>query len=444
MGGGSVAVVGGSIAGCAVALAVARGGAERVTVFERAAGALQKRGTGVTLHSSRYGELEAAGYVDAAMPWGELRRRVWTVRDGEAPLGRAIAAQPFPFRAYAWGSLWRELRRRVPESVVYRPDAAVCALEPDADGVTVQLAGGERERFDAVVGADGYRSVVRETMFPGLLPEYSGYLGWRGSSPAPWGRGPRGAGRDGTAAESASVTGVTDVMDAMDVAGAADVAAAGGAVDVMDARTVVFPGGHCVMYRIPGAGHGDPLNWVLYTVPPQLPGPQQDLRTPVSLPPGALAPELTGYLRDLVARNFPPYWAECVLRTPVESTLIQPIYDLEVPHYAAGRLLLAGDAATVARPHIGGGSVKALQDAWSLETAWRAGGDWREVLDAYDADRTAVGATLVGLGRRLGRAQVEETPDWSAMREADLEAWWQEQHRGSDRTSGFGGHAVSR
>lgn len=33
MGGGRVAVVGGSIAGCAMALAASRGGAEQVTVF---------------------------------------------------------------------------------------------------------------------------------------------------------------------------------------------------------------------------------------------------------------------------------------------------------------------------------------------------------------------------------------------------------------------------
>ena len=35
MRGGSIAVVGGSIAGCATALAVSRGGAEKITVFER-------------------------------------------------------------------------------------------------------------------------------------------------------------------------------------------------------------------------------------------------------------------------------------------------------------------------------------------------------------------------------------------------------------------------
>ena len=400
----NVAVVGGSVAGCAAALAVSRGGGEgvAVTVFERAAGELRSRGVGVSLHDDRYAELEAAGYVDAAMPWSELNRRLWTVRDGDAPEGRTIAAHPFPFRAYGWGSLWNELRRRVPAGVDYRTDAEITSVEPDADGVTLGLDDGSRPRFDAVIGADGYRSVVRNTMFPELSPAYSGYLAWRGSSP---GEGP------GT-----------------------------------DARIVVFPGGHCMLYRIPGpVGADDPrVNWVLYTVPPRLPGSQPDLRTATSLPPGRLAPGLTEHLRDLVAAHFPPVWAECVLRTPVEDTLVQPIYDMEVPHYASGRLLLAGDAATVARPHTGGGSVKALQDACSLEAAWRAGGgDWERIAAAYDADRTEVGSTMVALGRRLGRAQVEETPDWAAMDEAALESWWQTQHDGDARQSGFGGQALT-
>ncbi|MFG3257756.1 FAD-dependent monooxygenase [Streptomyces sp. NPDC048172] len=401
----NVAVVGGSIAGCAAALAVSRGGGARVTVFERAAGELRSRGVGVSLHNDRYAELEAAGYVDAAMPWAELNRRIWTVRDGETPEGRAIATHPFPFRAYGWGSLWNELRRRVPDGVDYRTDAEVAAVEPDADGVTLRFgedgSDDRTERFDAVIGADGYRSVVRNTMFPELSPDYSGYLAWRGSSP---GEGP------GT-----------------------------------DAHIVVFPGGHCMIYRIPGPDGEHRVNWVLYTVPPPLDGTQPDLRTPTSLPPGRLTEDLTEHLRALVAEHFPPVWAECVLSTPVEDTLVQPIYDMEVPHYATGRLLLVGDAATVARPHTGGGSVKALQDACSLEAAWRAGdGDLETVLAAYDADRTSVGATMVALGRRLGHAQVENTPDWAAMREPDLEAWWQRQHQGDARSSGFGGQALDR
>ncbi|MFZ4276796.1 FAD-dependent monooxygenase [Streptomyces arboris] len=395
MRGGSVAVVGGSIAGCAAALAAARGGAGRITVFERTGARLRDRGVGIGLHNDRYEELRAAGYLTADMPWAPLSRRVWSVRNGEEPYGRSVGEQPFPFRAYNWGSLWRELRSRVPERVDYRAGAEVIGVEPDTDGVTLRLTDGHREHFDLVIGADGYRSAVREAMFPGAGTAYAGYIGWRGT--------------------------------ASDVAGLPS--------DGEHAYSVVFPGGHCMIYRIPDGRGGHRLNWVLYTRPPQGDGLHPG-------PPGRLPAQLAGHLRALVADNFPPYWAAKVLGTPLDTTFVQPIYDVELPCYASGRMVLLGDAASVARPHIGGGSVKALQDATVLERVWRTQESWKDVLEAYDAERAAVGVAMVALARRMGRAQVENTPDWSAMGQPEFETWWQAQNGGSERNSGFGGHGI--
>lgn len=143
-----------------------------------------------------------------------------------------------------------------------------------------------------------------------------------------------------------------------------------------------------------------------------------------------------------MAEHFPPFWSAKLLATPAETTFIQPIYDLDAPAYATGRLVLIGDAASVARPHLGAGSVKALQDATALEAAWVAGGSWKEVLETYQADRGPVGTAMVGLARRMGGAQVEHTPDWSAMGQQEFDRWWLEQNNGSDRRSGFGGHSL--
>ncbi|MFJ1597208.1 FAD-dependent monooxygenase [Streptomyces sp. NPDC088261] len=407
MRGGSVAVVGGSIAGCAAALAASRGGAGRVTVFERADDRLRDRGVGIGLHNDRYEELRNAGYLTPEIPWAPLSTRVWSTRDGEADHGRVVGEQPFPFRAYNWGSLWRELRRRVPDDVSYRTGVTVTGVEPDADGMTLRLADGHEEHFDVVIGADGYRSVIREAMFPGVGAAYAGYIGWRGTSP--------------------------------DVAGLPS--------DGHSAHNIVFPGGHCMAYRIPDGTGGHRLNWILYTTPPPADGVTPDPSTadraaPGSVPPGGLSPELTAHLRALVTEHFPPYWADKLLRTPAESTFIQPIYDVEVPRYTSGRMALVGDAATVTRPHIGAGSVKALQDANALEAAWAAGSSWTEVLERYDAERGPVGSAMVALARGMGAAQVENTPDWSAMGQPEFDAWWQGQNKGSDRRSGFGGHSI--
>ena len=49
-----------------------------------------------------------------------------------------------------------------------------------------------------------------------------------------------------------------------------------------------------------------------------------------------------------------------------EQPFLQPIYDLEVPRMAFGRVAILGDAAFVARPHVGAGVAKAAEDALTL------------------------------------------------------------------------------
>ncbi|MGT2526654.1 FAD-dependent monooxygenase [Streptomyces nojiriensis] len=142
----------------------------------------------------------------------------------------------------------------------------------------------------------------------------------------------------------------------------------------------------------------------------------------------------------MLAREFPPYWARLLALTPPEDTFVQPIYDLETARTTAGRLLLAGDAATVVRPHNTSGAAKALQDAAAFASAWSAAASWDELLHAYQEARGAAGRELVALARRLGRAQVERTPDWAAMGRGEAEAWWQGQLGGA---AGIGGQAMA-
>ncbi|MEV0323855.1 FAD-dependent monooxygenase [Streptomyces sp. NPDC050659] len=399
--------MGGSIAGCAAALAAHRGGADEITVYERAAGHLADRGVGLAVHNSRYAELDSAGYMDADMPWVGLVRRRWYVRDRAAgPLGHEIGMMPFPFRTYNWGPLWHELRRRVPASVVFRPGVAVQAVRPGGEGAEIHTAEGT-ERVDLVIGADGYRSAVRAAAFDGVRPTYAGYLAWRGAypesrlaDPGPW---------------------ATE-----------------------DCVYVVFAGGHLIVYRIPDGAGGHRVNWVLYTAPPadlDL-GLGGDLRltAPTSLPPGGLTEALSSHLRYVHDELLPPYWGDLVRATTPDELFLQPMYDFTAPRYTADRVLLMGDAATVARPHTGAGAVKALQDATVLESAFATATNWPDALDTYDTDRTVAGAAMVDLGRRLGRALVEETPPWRAMDQTALETWWKQ----ADGGGAFGGRELKR
>ncbi|MEU8781594.1 FAD-dependent monooxygenase [Streptomyces sp. NPDC048637] len=419
--GADVAVVGGSVAGCAAALAAHRAGAGRITILERTSGRLADRGVGLAVHNARYAELAAAGYLDTTMPWVQLTTRRWYLRDGAAPLGRQLASLPFPFRSYCWGPLWRELRHRLPEDTVFRPGVRVDGVSDSADGATLHLDGGDgsgrsggvqhhdgrrTERFDLVIGADGYRSTVRTAAFPEVRPGYAGYLAWRGAVPA-------------------------ERLAALDLPG---LPATPWAVE--DCIYAVFPGGHAIIYRIPDGHGGHRANWVLYTAPPA--GLDLALDTPTSLPPGTLTDALHTHLAHVASELLPPYWGGLVGLTPREEVFLQPMYDFTAPRYTAGRLLLAGDAATVARPHTAGGAVKALQDAAALEAALRAVPERPDALDAYGAERGATGRAMVELGRRLGRFLVQDTPDWRRLDQAGLAAAWS----AADGSGAFGGREL--
>ncbi|MQS14962.1 monooxygenase [Streptomyces kaniharaensis] len=408
MRGGSIAVVGGSIAGSAFARAATRQGAERVVVLERSPGRLEDRGVGICILDDRFAELVGAGHVTEDVRRHRLTVRRWITRDasrGGDARGRHLWAQPFAFHSYHWGVLWQALRERMPGNVEYRLGTTVTAVGTGEDDAWITDTTGAREPYDLVIGADGYRSVVREAVCPDALPEYAGYVCWRGSY---------------------------DAERLAELPGGAE------AWPEQECATVCYPGGQVVIYRIPGVTPGrTQVNWVFYAPAPAW----LRLDGPTSIPAGTLDDGRADELKALAERELPPYWAALVTLTPLERTFLQPIYDLATPRRTAGRLLLAGDAATVVRPHNTSGAVKALQDAHAFEDAWRAGRSWAATLSAYDRERVTMGRELVELGRRLGRAQVGAAPDWSTMDEPGMIAWWQQQLTGS---GGFGGHALTR
>ena len=380
MTGRRIAVIGGSVAGCAAALALHRAGIDEVTVFERSSGGLEDRGVGIAMHSDLCRQLTEAGYLDPDLPYAQITRRAWIVREGELPLGRVVGTQPFDFRAFNWGSVWQSLRDRLPEQVDYRAGSAVSSV---TDTGVVTLADGTESRFDGVLGADGYRSIVRTAMFPEVRPQYAGYLLWRGTVPV---------------AELPEHEGLWESGEAV-IAG--------------------FPGGHLVLYRIPGRDGRPVLNWAAYSAP----SAELDLDDPTSLPPGALSTELLDQLARL-AEQVPPYWGAVLRAVPREQVFAQPIYDLVNPTCVAGRLGLAGDAAAVARPHSGAGLGKALQDAMTLESVLGQDRTWPDALRAYDEQRAPVNRLLFGLGRSLGSATVTDTPNWPDLDQAGFDDWW--------------------
>ena len=89
--------------------------------------------------------------------------------------------------------------------------------------------------------------------------------------------------------------------------------------------------------------------------------------------------------------------------TRAEQPFFQAIYDLASPRLVFGRVSLLGDAAFVARPHVGAGVTKAALDAACLATAIAGhGGDLDVALAHYGSERQRFGDWIVGRARDLG------------------------------------------
>lgn len=368
-----IGVVGGSVAGCAMAIAGARAGAQ-VTVHERSDGALEDRGFGIVIPPALHRELVAAGYLDAGMPTAPVPSRVWLTRQSGHSTARELARQEGAVTACHWGLLWRTLHANAVGAVRYHRGRPVTEVRRHPSGGAVIRTADSEQVYDIVVGADGPRSVTRENVAPGVRPVPAGYAVWRGTLP---------------------LTALAARPHLLDLLRSAWI-------------TLGYPGGHGVFYLIPGAAPGSRLlAYAIYGSPP-----------PASWTAGREA-----YVRRIAEEHFPADWAGLVGRGEHTSMAYHPVTDFHAPQVADPPFLLAGDAASITRPHTASGATKALQDALCLERVLRGAPSPADALRAYSAERSPEGARLVALGRRLGRAMVERTPDWTAMGAAEVAAW---------------------
>jgi 2-polyprenyl-6-methoxyphenol hydroxylase-like FAD-dependent oxidoreductase len=174
-------IIGGGIAGLASALALTRRGWE-VEVLERAP-EFTEVGAGLSLWPNALRALDALGVGEAVRGQAVLTGQAgirdaagrWLSRVDTAELARRYGPTAMIHRA----SLLAVLRAAVPDEAL-RPGITVTAVRPDG---TVAHSGGQA-RADLVVGADGVRSVTRQSVWPDApAPRYAGYTSWRVVTP---------------------------------------------------------------------------------------------------------------------------------------------------------------------------------------------------------------------------------------------------------------------
>ena len=360
-------VIGGSLGGLLAANLLRNTGWD-VIVFERNAEDLTGRGAGISTHPQLIDILHRVG-IDFDESMGiKVDTVICLDKSGKTYLETKTART-----MSSWGRLYRSLRDPLPAES-YRLGMALREIEQDAGSVTAVFADGARVSGDLLVGADGVRSTVREQFLPDIEPNYAGYVAWRA------------------------------MLDESDVP--ADIRA-----EIFERYTFCLPEGELFLaYPVPGRNNETQAGRRAYNIVWYRPTDRDttlvDLCTDATgrrhgtaIPPPLIRPEITAGIKATARALVAPQVAEIFARTP--QPFFQPIFDLESPRTVFGRVALLGDAAFVARPHVGAGVTKAALDAASLADA-TAGDDIGGGLLRYQSAQRPFGSGLVALGREEG------------------------------------------
>ena len=363
-----ILIVGGSLGGLLAANLLARAG-HAVTVLEKAAGSLDGRGAGIVTHRPLIDALRAAGAtVDDTLGVPVQRRVALDVH------GDTVASTDCAQLLTSWSRLYALLRAVLPAGCC-AGGQALLRVEQQASGVQAVLADGRRLQADLLIASDGIRSTVRGQFAPGVQPRYAGYLAWRG-----------------VCDEGVLSRHTRDTLFGHFAFGLPD-------GEQMIGYPVAGPGNT----TRPGARR---YNFVWYRPADEAVTLKRLMTDADGLHhPGGIAPQQVSWreiaaMREAGRKLLAPQWAEVLEKTA--QPFLQAIHDLASERLAFGRVALMGDAAFVARPHVGMGVTKAGEDALALADCVARHGATPAALQAYQAMRLAPGQAVVERGRRLG------------------------------------------
>ncbi|HEX3803660.1 MAG TPA: FAD-dependent oxidoreductase [Solirubrobacteraceae bacterium] len=354
-----ILIVGAGIAGMSSAIALARRGA-RVTVLDHGGGAV---GASILItHRAVYG-LEELGVLDRILEVGRRilpSERSWWTYVFNA-LGERLPV-PAPVLDDDWSLpstvfIFRPLLAEILTQTAIEQGAEVLlghtyqSIQPDADGIVVELTTGERRRFDLLIAADGINSGVRAQFFPEIDgPVYTGSMSFRmmfRDAPEDW-------------------------LSGLHVAKGGTVA------------STMLPGRHFYL-AVPNHMERRRVE-------------QEEARAIVrtvlsDYEPSKMFAEASELLTDDIK----------VIVAPYEWIFVEPPWH-------RGRIVLVGDAAHATAPTIGSAGGMAVEDAVVLVEELSATGDLDRALASYAARRDGRARLVVDTSAALMRTHQERRP----------------------------------
>ena len=357
-----VLVIGGSMSGLFAGLMLRRRGFH-VDICERVDSELAGRGAGIVAQPLVLRTLRELGLSGENLGVETVTRKVFGAE------GHVICEIECPQTLTAWERLYRILRDGFP-AVHYRRGVGLKNFEQSGDAVIAHLNDGSSVEADVLVGADGIRSTVRAQLLPRLAPAYAGYVAWRAMLP------------------EAAIH--SDMF--------------------MNMAFCLPPGEQFLGYPVAGADNdlrpGHRRYNVVWYRPADEHSELKQLLTDengtvhsISIPPPLIRRQAIEDMRAAAERLVAPQFR--AIARLMDEPVLQPIYDLETPRMAFGRVAIIGDAAFVARPHVAAGVSKAVDDAAALTEALVAE-EVEPALLRFETSRLVEGRRIIERARHLG------------------------------------------
>src|SRR4051812_42995753 len=358
-----VLIVGGGIAGMALAIVLQRAGiAADIAEIDKD---WRVYGAGITITGPTLRALDRLGLLDAVVREGYCydSTRICDAT-GNVIVASRVSGRPLGPRIPNGGGILRPVLHRILAAATrasganVRLGVSVPAIEQSDDAVSVTFTDGSTGAYDLVVGADGINSPTRATLFPDApAPAFTGQGCWRAVVPRP------------------------------------------ATIDCAQ----VYVGGP-VKAGITPVSQNEMYLFLLQHVP-------DNPRMPEERWPALLGEQVRGFGGPLGAVRENLGASARINYRPLEKFLLPPPWH-------RGRVVLIGDAAHATTPHLASGAGLAVEDALVLGECLTSGTAIEHALQRFVERRYERCRMVVENSVRLGELEMRRAP---ASEQAELQ-----------------------